>query len=68
MMGIERRGGSGMAVSVLLVIAGVVVALQYTPYALFAAEQTSTLWGVLVGLVIGGFIFGWLRFRTEDPE
>jgi hypothetical protein len=68
MMGIEKRGRTGAVVSALLGIAGVVVALQYTAYALFDAEKTSMLWGILVGLIIGGFIFGWLRFRTDTPE
>jgi hypothetical protein len=68
MIGIEKQGRSGAVVSVLLGIAGVIVALQYTPYALFDAEKTSMLWGMLVGLIIGGFLFGWLRFRNETPE
>jgi hypothetical protein len=68
MMGIEKKGPTGTLVSVLLGIAGVVVALQYTPYALFTADKTSMLWGILVGLIIGGFIFGWLRFRNDTPE
>lgn len=45
----------------LIVIGAVVVALQYTDRALFPAERTSMLWGMLTGLVLGGFIFGWLR-------
>ena len=45
----------------LILIAAILVASQYTPYAPFAGEQTSTLWGVLTGLVIGGLIFGWLK-------
>ena len=68
MIGIERRGPNGAIVFVLIVIAAVVVALQYTPFALFPPEQTSMLWGILVGLVIGGFLFGWLRFASEDSE
>ncbi|HUQ98455.1 MAG TPA: hypothetical protein VM166_03310 [Gemmatimonadaceae bacterium] len=68
MMPIEKHGRSGAVVSALLVIAGVVVALQYTPYALFTLERTSMLWGMLVGLIIGGFIFGWLRFREDKPR
>ena len=63
---IEKRGLNGTILSILLGLAGIVVALQYSPYALFAPEQTSMLWGVLVGLIIGGFIFGWLRFKDED--
>jgi hypothetical protein len=68
MIGIEKQGRSGAAVFVLLVIAAVLVALQYTPYAVFATEKTSMLWGILVGLIIGGFIFGWLRFKDEPVE
>jgi Na+/H+ antiporter NhaC len=48
---------------VLIIAAATVVALQYTPRALFPSEKTSMLWGVLTGLVLGGFIFGWLTFR-----
>ncbi len=51
---------------VLIVIATVIVALQYTSYALVASDETSTLWGVLVGLVLGGFIFRWLRFGPRQ--
>ena len=68
MIGIEKRGRSGNIVFVLMAIGGVIVALQYTPYALFAAEKTSMLWGMLVGLIIGGFVFGWLRFRNGSVE
>jgi hypothetical protein len=68
MMVIEKRGRSGTVVFVLMVIAGVIVALQYTPYALLAPEKTSMLWGMLVGLVIGGFVFGWLRFKNDTAE
>jgi hypothetical protein len=50
----------------LIIAAACVVVLQYTPYRLFSAEKTSTLWGVLVGLIMGGFIFGWLRMSTRD--
>lgn len=50
----------------LIVVAAWVVILQYTRYRLFSVDKTSTLWGVLVGMVIGGFIFGWLRITTRD--
>jgi hypothetical protein len=46
----------------------IIVALQYTPYALFASERTATLWGMLTGLILGGVIFGWLRFRKGEGE
>ena len=45
----------------LIIAAAVIVALQYTDRALFLPDKTSTLWGVLTGLVLGGFIFGWLK-------
>jgi hypothetical protein len=51
---------------VLIIIAAIVVVVQYTPWALFPHDTTSTLWGVLVGLILGGMIFGWLRFSTRD--
>jgi hypothetical protein len=68
MIGIEKEGRSGGVVFVLMGIAAVLVALQYTPYAPFAAEKTSMLWGILVGLIIGGFVFGWLRFKNGTVE
>jgi len=45
----------------LIIVGAFVVAFQYTEYALFSDEQTSLLWGMLTGLVIGGWIFGWLK-------
>jgi hypothetical protein len=45
----------------LIVIAAILVASQYTRYAPFPSEQTSMLWGILTGLVVGGLIFGWLK-------
>lgn len=45
----------------LIVVGAVVVALQYTDRALFRPESTSMLWGMLTGLVLGGFLFGWLK-------
>jgi hypothetical protein len=53
---------------VLIVAAATVVALQYTPRAIFPPEKTSTLWGVLTGLVLGGFVFGWLTLRPRGEE
>ena len=50
----------------IIVVAVIVVSLQYTEYALFSSEQTSTLWGMVVGLIIGGFIFGWLKYPWKD--
>ncbi|HJQ11008.1 MAG TPA: hypothetical protein VJ840_08250 [Gemmatimonadaceae bacterium] len=46
---------------VIIVGMATVVALQYTPRAFFGPDQTATLWGMLVGLFIGGFLFGWLK-------
>jgi hypothetical protein len=48
---------------VLIVAAATVVGLQYTSRAFFSPDRTSTLWGVLTGLVLGGFLFGWLSLR-----
>jgi branched-subunit amino acid transport protein AzlD len=62
----ERHLQASPYLVVLIVAAAMVVILQYTPYMLFPAEKTSTLWGVLVGLVLGGFIFGWLGYRRSD--
>jgi len=45
----------------LIIIGAIIVGLQYTSSALFSSEKTSMLWGMLTGLVIGGFIFGWLK-------
>jgi branched-subunit amino acid transport protein AzlD len=50
---------------VIIVAAATVVALQYTPRAIFSSEKTSTLWGMLTGLVLGGFLFGWLTLRRD---
>jgi len=52
-------------IAIILVMA-IIVALQYTPYAMFSSERTSLLWGMLTGLIIGGLIFGWLKFHTSD--
>jgi Na+/H+ antiporter NhaC len=60
------KPGSSLFLLLLIVVAAWVVILQYTRYRLFSVEKTSTLWGVLVGMVLGGFIFGWLRFSTRD--
>jgi len=45
----------------LIGVAAAIVLLQYTDRALFSPERTSMLWGILTGLVIGGFLFGWLK-------
>ena len=62
----ERHLHASPYLVVLIVAAAIVVILQYTPYMLFPAEKTSTLWGVLTGLVLGGLIFGWLGYRRDD--
>ena len=46
---------------VIIVGMATVVAVQYTAHPLFGPDKTSTLWGMLVGLFIGGLLFGWLR-------
>jgi hypothetical protein len=56
---------STFLIAIILVMA-IIVALQYTPYAMFSGDKTSLLWGMLTGCVIGGFIFGWLKFHTSD--
>ena len=45
----------------LIVVAAVLVALQYTDRAVFQPDKTSMLWGMLTGLALGGFLFGWLK-------
>jgi hypothetical protein len=56
---------SGFLIAIIVVMA-IIVALQYTPYAIFSGQKTSLLWGMLTGLVIGGLIFGWLKFHWSD--
>ncbi len=46
---------------VIIVAMATVVALQYTTHPLFGPDKTATLWGMLVGLFIGGFLFRWLK-------
>ena len=52
---------SRFLIALIIVMAGV-IAIQYSARPLFASDQTSTLWGMLTGLFIGGFIFGWLKW------
>lgn len=59
----RRQAKNSKFLIIIIVAAATVVALQYTPRALFSPEKTSTLWGVLTGLILGGFIFGWLTLR-----
>jgi len=56
---------STFLIAIILAMA-IIVALQYTPYAMFSGDKTSLLWGMLTGLIIGGLIFGWLKFHTRD--
>lgn len=57
-----RRPAKNSRFLIVIIVAMVtVVALQYTSHPLFGPDKTSTLWGMLVGLFIGGFLFGWLR-------
>ena len=46
---------------VIIVAMATVVALQYTSHPLFGPDKTATLWGMLTGLFLGGFLFGWLK-------
>jgi hypothetical protein len=62
----ETKARTSIFLLALIIAAACVVVLQYTPYRFFSADKTSTLWGVLVGLIIGGFIFGWLHISTRD--
>ena len=62
----RRPARNSIFLIALIIVALIIIALQYTPFALFSSEQTSTLWGMLTGLIIGGGIFGWLRFRRLD--
>jgi hypothetical protein len=64
----RRPARNSIFLVALIVVGAIIVALQYTPYALFAKERTATLWGMLTGLVLGGVIFGWLKFRRGDGE
>jgi archaellum biogenesis protein FlaJ (TadC family) len=62
-----RRPARNPTFLIAIIIAmAIIVGLQYTPYAMFSAEKTSLLWGMLTGLIIGGLIFGWLKFHTSD--
>ena len=58
---LKRPAKNSPFLIVLIIAAAVVVALQYTDRALFSADKTSMLWGVLTGLILGGFIFRWLK-------
>jgi hypothetical protein len=58
----QRRPARNSRFLIVLIVAGaVIVALQYTDRALFLPDKTSLLWGMLTGLVLGGFLFGWLK-------
>ncbi len=62
----RRPAKNSVFLIALIVVAAIIIALQYTPYALFSVERTSMLWGMLTGLILGGFLFGWLRFRRGE--
>jgi archaellum biogenesis protein FlaJ (TadC family) len=63
----SRRPARNSTFLIAIIIAmAIIVGLQYTPYAMFSADKTSLLWGMLTGLVIGGLIFGWVKFHTSD--
>jgi hypothetical protein len=62
-----RRPARNSVFLIALIIAGaIIVGVQYTPYAMFSADKTSTLWGMLTGLILGGVLFGWLKFRKGE--
>jgi len=58
---LKRPARNSRFLITLIVVMAAIVALQYSARPIFAPEQTSMLWGMLTGLVIGGFLFGWLR-------
>ena len=62
----KRPAKNSVFLIALIVVAAIIIALQYTPYALFSVERTSMLWGMLTGLILGGVIFGWLKFRRGE--
>ena len=62
----RRPAKNSVFLIALIVVAAIIIALQYTPYALFSVERTSMLWGMLTGLILGGFLFGWLKFRRGE--
>ncbi|HEX6628648.1 MAG TPA: hypothetical protein VF105_11860 [Gemmatimonadaceae bacterium] len=57
----RRRGHNSRVLIVIIVGMATVVALQYTTHPIFGPDKTATLWGMLTGLFIGGFLFGWLK-------
>ena len=57
----QRRARNSRYLVALIIVGAIFVALQYTRYALFPLDQTSMLWGMLTGLIVGGWIFGWLK-------
>ena len=58
---LRRPGKNSRFLIVVIVGMATVLALQYTSHPLFGPDKTATLWGMFVGLFIGGFLFGWLR-------
>lgn len=57
-----RRPAKNSRVLIVIIVGMLtVLALQYTTHPIFGPDKTATLWGMLVGLFIGGFLFGWLR-------
>ena len=57
----HRPGRNSRFLIVIIVGMATVVALQYTTHPIFGPDKTATLWGMLTGLFIGGFLFGWLK-------
>jgi hypothetical protein len=58
---IRRPATNSKYLVALIIVGAIFVASQYTSHPLFPAEETSMLWGMLTGLIIGGWIFGWLK-------
>lgn len=58
----NRRPARNSRVLIVIIVGmATVVALQYTTHPIFGPDKTATLWGMLTGLFIGGFLFGWLK-------
>jgi len=58
---LQRPAKNSRFLIAIIIAMAMVVGFQYTRYAVFASDKTSMLWGMLTGLVIGGWIFGWLK-------
>jgi len=60
--GSDRRPAHNSRFLIVVIVGmATVVGLQYTTHPIFGPDKTATLWGMLTGLFIGGFLFGWLK-------